>query len=481
MQQGLELLNELETDDIDWVMSTGDEQQVIANHQLIKEGALPDALYFVLEGMVGVHVSTLENRQVATLGPGEVVGEMSFLSDQPASATVQAVENSLLLALPTAALKSRMEENPKFAARLYRAFALLSQSRLRNNVDTMSRMWSVQAETQSQDNATWDMLQKHVDAFKALMVEADREALKNDNEVPDDLKEKIKSGFRQFAVLINSHLGDASSENPYIKDELGARIQRELLPYIHLSHIAERIYAKPRGYAGDFLTIELIYKNNPEGTSRLGPLLDLCFLDEPAAIAVRNRRGLLADEIGKVMAASQETVRVTSLASGPAAELFDVYKTLDNPTRLKSTLVDIDLQALAFVGDKRDRLKLTRQMDMFNGNLVYLATGRQKMDTRPQDLVYSIGLIDYFADKFVIMLLNYVHSVLKPGGKVILGNFHPDNTTKALMDYVIDWKLIHRDEEDMNRLFRASAFGRDCTEIRYEEQRINLFAMCVKE
>ncbi|MDJ0838318.1 MAG: cyclic nucleotide-binding domain-containing protein [Acidobacteriota bacterium] len=480
MQIGLKLLNELETEDINWIMENANEQQVIANTRLIEEGGFPDSLYFVLEGMVGVFVSSLEHKLITSLGPGEVFGEMSFLADVPASATVQAVENSLLLAMPHRELKSRMELHPDFAARLYRALALMAHDRMRNNVDTMGRIWSQKAAAEDHDNQTWAFVENQMQKFKALMQEADREALKNDNIVPDELAEQIVSGFREFSVFMNEKLGDESEENPYIKDELGARIQREMLPYILLSGIAERIYAKPRGYAGDFMTIELLYENDPKGTSRLGPLLDRCFLKEPAAIAVRNRRGLLKEEIKKVLEKSQGTVRVTSLASGPAAELFDVFEQLEDTTRLKTTLVDIDLQALAFVGDKRDKLRLTRQMEMFNGNLVYLATGRQKMDTRPQDLVYSIGLIDYFSDKFVIMLLNYVHDLLKPGGKVILGNFHPRNTSKALMDHVIDWKLIHRTEEDMNRLFESSTFGKPCTEIRYEEQGVNLFASCVK-
>ena len=57
-------------------------------------------------------------------------------------------------------------------------------------------------------------------------------------------------------------------------------------------------------------------------------------------------------------------------------------------------------------------------------------------------------------------------------GKVILGNFHPRNPDKALMDHVFDWRLIHRTEADMDRLFRASAFQRACTNVRFEEQGI---------
>ena len=118
---------------------------------------------------------------------------------------------------------------------------------------------------------------------------------------------------------------------------------------------------------------------------------------------------------------------------------------------------------------------------MHNGNLVYLAMGRQKLELPPQDLVYSIGLIDYFNDKFVAKLMDYGHRLLKPGGRLILGNFHPDNPTKALMDHVLEWRLIHRTEEDMDRLYEASAFQRPCSNVYYEEERVNLFAECVKE
>ncbi len=249
-----------------------------------------------------------------------------------------------------------------------------------------------------------------------------------------------------------------------------------------LTRIGERCYAKPRGYAGDFLTIEWMYENRPQGAGRLGPLMDRCFLNAAAARAVRNRRGLLSEHIQAARRRAEgRPAQITSMASGPAAELFDVFTTLEDPTQMVATLIDIDLQALAFVSDRSDRLKLRRQMEFVNGNLVYLATGRQKIKLSDQDLVYSIGLIDYFSDKFVIALLNYAHSVLRPGGKVVLGNFHTRNPDKVLMDHILDWKLIHRTEEDMNRLYQSSHFAQTCTAIRFEESGVNMFAECVRQ
>jgi extracellular factor (EF) 3-hydroxypalmitic acid methyl ester biosynthesis protein len=248
-----------------------------------------------------------------------------------------------------------------------------------------------------------------------------------------------------------------------------------------LTETAERFYSKPRGYAGDFLTIEMIYQNRWAGTGRIGPLLDRCFFKTPTILAVRNRRLLLAGEIMKSIEAKEGATHVTSLACGPARELFDVFQQLDDSSRLQSSLLDIDLQALAYVADRRDKTKLQNRINLVNANLVYLALGRQKLELSDQDLIYSMGLIDYFNDKFVIKLLNWIHGRLRPGGKAIIGNFHPNNYSKEVMDYVLEWRLIHRSEEEVHRLFRASAFARSCTRIQFESEGVNLFAECIKE
>ena len=200
-----------------------------------------------------------------------------------------------------------------------------------------------------------------------------------------------------------------------------------------------------------------------------------------AVRAVQNRRRLLVREILSTSASlAGATARVTSLACGPAQELFDVYAELPDPRVVHSTLLDLDLQALAHVAERRDQARLKQQMLLLNDNLVQLAAGRGRSSISGQHLVYSVGLIDYFKDELVVRLMNFVHSILAPGGRVILGNFHPRNPTRAIMDHVLDWKLIHRTEDTMNRLFQASAFGRPCTRIVYEEQEVNLFAECIK-
>jgi SAM-dependent methyltransferase len=316
--------------------------------------------------------------------------------------------------------------------------------------------------------------------FKALVLEADKQVL-HKGDVDPHTREKVVSCFRGLCEAMYLQLEKDAEITEDTRRAVGHWLQQELLPYMAVSDFGEMMYAKPRGYAGDYSTIQTIYDDSEGGYGRVGELLDRCFLNEPAAIAVKNRREILLDEMRMMFAAKQdEPCAFTSLACGPATEVFDLFDHADDPSRITMTLVDIDYLALDFVMEKLKRSPYKRQVHLRYGNLIHMVTGKTELDIPPQDLVYSIGLIDYFADEFVIGLMNFIYDRLRPGGKVILGNFHPENTTKALMDHVLDWVLIHRNEEDMDRLYSTSKFGRPCTNIRFESQRINLFAECVK-
>ena len=477
MRGALNFFSDLPESVSEWILNNGVERHVMENTSILREGTRCDALFIVLEGLLSVSVSAT---RIATLGPGELLGDISFVENVTASASVDALESSLLLEIPHATVEEKIRKDCGFAAEFYRALARLNAHRLRNSVSAFGSHWG-QNRTAGALKETWEKLEAGLEQFKSFMVDADTEALKNDNIISDDTINEGVARFRDFCLLLNSLVGDSAPENPSVKAELGSRVRAEILPYLSLTQTAERFYSKPRGYAGDFFTIELIYQNQPAGVGRIGKLVDKCFLEHSTSKAVRNRRALLAGEILEVVKQNQPRASaVTSLACGPAEELFDAFEDLDQRDRLKASCLDIDLQALAFVLEKRDKRRLQTRMQLINANLVYLALGKQKLDLAKQDLIYSIGLIDYFSDKLVIKLLNSIYGWLRLGGKIILGNFHPRNSSKALMDYVLDWKLIHRSEEDMNRLFEESAFRRPATAIRFEEEGINLFAECIR-
>lgn len=87
---------------------------------LIRKGQPATGLYLIASGKV--EVSTMEGGdrlQIATLGPGEVVGEVAMILRRPHSADVIAVFPSVTLHLSGAAFQEMLREHPTLLAQLY--------------------------------------------------------------------------------------------------------------------------------------------------------------------------------------------------------------------------------------------------------------------------------------------------------------------------------------------------------------------------
>lgn len=154
------LLGELDDDDIDWMVSTGRREEVVAGTVLIQEGQPIDTLHILLEGTLSVSVSALEGKTIARLTSGAVVGEMSFADARPPSATVQAVENSLVLSIPRADLVEKLQKDEGFASRFYRAIAIFLSTRLRG---TVRYLGYAKGQLLSEDNGSEDVSPEMMD------------------------------------------------------------------------------------------------------------------------------------------------------------------------------------------------------------------------------------------------------------------------------------------------------------------------------
>lgn len=481
-QESAGFLSHFGPDDVEWLMDHGEHRQVLAAQSVWEPDDVHPRLLLVLEGRVGIYRNAAGGQRqfVTSHGSGQLVGEAEWLSSEAGADQIVAEEPSILLWWPPTVLEERLVRSPEFAAVFYKAIAAIGVRKGRD-ADRPNAQHDGHGKGAFSNNPALNRLGEQMRSFKELIGRADRLALRSKATVPEVLRREAEGSFQQLMTAFNDVMTSDETTSEGAREQIGAELQREFLPYLSLTETADRFYAKPRGYAGDYLTIAKIYDNIPGGSGRVGPLIDACFLTTPAANAVRNRRALLRRLIHDAVADNgARPTRVTSLACGPAQELFDIYGELEHPARLEASLIDIDVQALAHVSDMALHHKVESQIRVFNQNLLYLVTGRQKIDLPAQDLIYSIGLIDYFGDKFVVQLLNYVHDSLSPGGAVVLGNFHPRNPNKAFMDHILEWKLIHRDEEDMNRLFRASKFGKSADVIHFEDEGINLFAECRK-
>ena len=134
MRKVLFLLGELSDLDVEWLTARGKKERVTAGTILIREGKQIDAMYVLLEGRLSVWIDDRGKRELAQLGAGEVVGEMSFVDARPPSATVEAMSDSVVLTIRRSELQEKLKNDTAFAARFYRALAGFLSDRLRATV-----------------------------------------------------------------------------------------------------------------------------------------------------------------------------------------------------------------------------------------------------------------------------------------------------------------------------------------------------------
>ena len=101
---------------------------------IVTTGEHPGALLLIEAGEASVEV---RGREIARVGPGTLVGEMSFASGDPAMATVVALGPVRVARVSTAAVAACAGRAPGFSGRLYRAIARVIVERLRQQRDEL--------------------------------------------------------------------------------------------------------------------------------------------------------------------------------------------------------------------------------------------------------------------------------------------------------------------------------------------------------
>jgi CRP-like cAMP-binding protein len=94
------------------VAATAEEVTVEPGVTFIEHGAVEDCLYVVVSGSVRVHRG---ERTLVELGAGSAVGELAALVPEPRSASVTALQPTLLLRVHKVVLDELLSDHPELA------------------------------------------------------------------------------------------------------------------------------------------------------------------------------------------------------------------------------------------------------------------------------------------------------------------------------------------------------------------------------
>ncbi len=238
--------------------------------------------------------------------------------------------------------------------------------------------------------------------------------------------------------------------------------QRELHPLVLCAPYIHRTFSKPLGYAGDYEMVNMILRNQHEGTNTFAKVINAYPLQVGTAQAHRNRIAMLVqhlvDETQRVHS-KQRRLRVLNVGCGPASEVegFVARHWLSDYADFE--LVDFNQETLAYTQQRLDNVVRKHRR---NTNIQYIhrsihtlleEVGEREGPVEAEfDLVYCAGLFDYLGDSVCTRLVQLFFEQILPDGLVIVTNVHSGHPSKGFMEHLLEWSLYLRDEVDMRVL-----------------------------
>ncbi|TXN17242.1 class I SAM-dependent methyltransferase [Methylobacterium sp. WL122] len=219
------------------------------------------------------------------------------------------------------------------------------------------------------------------------------------------------------------------------------------LALVHKSPFVRHCYLKPRGYPGDAVLIDFIYRE-PISEEYLYKNTDLSdahnnpFINMRPAEAVRRRRKFFADEIDALSDRSPGG-SVLAIACGHFQELA-LSRAQHNCGLSRIVGLDQDEKSLAFA---QKHFAHVSNLEILCGSAFSLLA--LDNDIGHFDLVYAAGLYDYLSQEIARRITRSLFEMVKPGGALIIPNFLSSTLGAGAMEALMDWWLIYRDEQQI--------------------------------
>ena len=134
MKRVLFLLGHLNDLDIEWMLANGSKIRLSKGATLVTKGTAIDHIYIVLSGQFSI---VDQHKDIAVIGSGEVIGEMSFLESRLPSVSVTALNSCEVYRIPRALMNKKLEEDVEFRASFYYSLALFLSDRLRKTTNQL--------------------------------------------------------------------------------------------------------------------------------------------------------------------------------------------------------------------------------------------------------------------------------------------------------------------------------------------------------
>ena len=275
----------------------------------------------------------------------------------------------------------------------------------------------------------------------------------------DRCEERLVPAWRRFWTEANALVEPLRND----ADALAATkhyTERVLTPEMMSGAICRRSYEKPLGYPGDYQIMNQVYDWKRVGETLNGKLQHRLGLEIAACVATRAElvRDAMKMEIGRE---PERVTHVTSLGCGSAREVIGYLDAGRIEGRANFTLIDQDQGALTYAYERTYPSVIRHgglaQVQCLNASFIQLLRTGELFGKLPaQDLIYSVGLLDYFQARRAKSFIAALYDQLSPGGLLMIANMKDDeNSCFWPMEFICDWTVVYRTADQMRALARG--------------------------
>jgi extracellular factor (EF) 3-hydroxypalmitic acid methyl ester biosynthesis protein len=285
----------------------------------------------------------------------------------------------------------------------------------------------------------------------------------------DRCEARLVPAWNAFWTKANA-LVEPVRDNPDALAATKRYTERVLTPELMGGPIWRRSYEKPLGYPGDFQIMNQVYDWKRLGKTLYDKLQHRLGLENAACVASRaDLVRLSMDE--EIRRAPEHVTHIASLGCGSAREVIGYLDASHIPGRASFTLIDQDQGALSYAYERTYPAVMRHggevSVQCLNASFIQLLrTGELFGKLPPQDMIYSVGLVDYFQARRAKSFIAALYEHLAPGGLLIIGNLkHSEISCYWPMEFICDWTVVYRTDEQM----RALAEGLEGAGIRTQD------------
>ncbi len=239
----------------------------------------------------------------------------------------------------------------------------------------------------------------------------------------------------------------------------------------------QRVYSWPRGYSGDFETVEYICDAlNKAPAGSFAQACESYFLSSAPACQHRNKIQYQARLLASVIA-RKPNARILVLAAGGGRDLLLARDTL---LQSQATVVvnDMDADAIALCAARL--APLSSRLIQVPGNALEQTGTLSALG--PFDLILCGGLMDYIPEPLLKRFMKTAYQRhLAPGGTLFFTNIAHGNPHRSWMEFCGNWRLIERTEESIRTMASHAGVPESAVHISRDQTNLALLIELTKQ